>query len=187
MSQVKNRHPDPLDGVEDLYIQAILDASPEELRADLVAAGEDPRALIAGVDEIFRRAVADCGRHDDVVSSSAAGTVAAEVSDPFAAHDKAGLKVVARSFGCNQVFLGRLKDRIIHVEDLTSGFLARLAGALGINADGLAGFLAGSARVPATARFKSDTKPEAPAKQSLADAIEGSGLTEDQKRHIRSL
>lgn len=184
MTQERRERLDPLDGLEDLYIQAILDAPPGELRADLLAAGENPEALVAHVDEVFRMAVAGRGRHN---VASLAGTVPVEVPDPFAAHDKVGMKRVARSFGCNLMFLGRLKDRIVRVEDLSAGFLARLADALGTEAVVLSAFLAGSARIPTTARFKSDTKPEILDKQSLAEAVEGSALTGEQKTHIMSL
>lgn len=94
---------------------------------------------------------------------------------------------MARRFGCNLNFLGRLKDRLVRVEDLSAGFLARLAEALGTGADELARFLAGPARVPAAARFKSDVKPEAAGKQSLAEAMESSDLSDEQKRYLASL
>lgn len=202
MSQEKPNHPEAIDAVEDLYIQAILDASPEELRVELLALGEDPDALVAGVDAAFKRAFASCARTDASHAEGTSATVepsefdvrsdlpnpgTAGAPDPFASHDKFGLRGVAKNFGCNLNFLGRLKDRLIRTEDMSAGFLAYLAEALGTAADLLAEFLSGPPQVPAAVRFKSDGKPEVSEKQSLADAIENSGLTEDQKRHLRSL
>lgn len=202
----QSRNPGALDAVENLYVEAILDASPEELRAELLAAGEDPEALIDAVGETFRKAVAACHEvpGQQVESRLTAGfrTSAGTVTegkaafgstpvraapDPFASHDKSGLKAVAKAFGCNMNFLGRLKDRLVRIEDLSSGFLAALAEALGTGAEILERFLAGPAQVPLTARFKSDGKPAAVEKQSLAEAMEGSGLTDEQKRRLGSL
>lgn len=185
-----------LDALDDLYIEGILAASPEELRAELLALGEDPDALVAIADAAFERAYASCApetRIAPALAASAAEGARAVVSaaeggiDPFAVRAEGGLRGVARSFGCNLNFLGRLKDRLIRVEDLSADFLARLAEALGTRADELAQFLAGPARVPMAARFKSNGKPEAVGKQSLAEAIESSGLSDEQKRHLASL
>ena len=45
-----------LDALDDLYIEGILAASPEELKAELLALGEDPDALAAVADAAFARA-----------------------------------------------------------------------------------------------------------------------------------
>jgi len=107
--------------------------------------------------------------------------------DPFAAHDARGLRSIAKAFGCNVLFMGRVKDRMIRIEDLTRGFIGKLAGLLGTTSDALADFLAGPSQVPASARFKSDTKPATVEKQSLAEALDTSGLTPEQKQHLSSL
>lgn len=178
-----------LDALDDLYIEGILAASPEELKAELLAIGEDPDTLVVIADAAFERAHAACAADACPAPTAVASAAPAAEGgiDPFAARAEGGLRGVARSFGCNLNFLGRLKDRLIRVEDLSAGFLARLAEALGTGADELARFLAGPARVPAAARFKSDGKPEAVGKQSLAEAIESSGLSDEQKRHLASL
>jgi hypothetical protein len=178
-----------LEALDDLYIEGILAASPEELKAELLAIGEDPDTLVAIADAAFERAHAACVADTYPAPTAAAPAASASEGgiDPFAVRADGGLRGVARSFGCNLNFLGRLKDRLIRVEDLSAGFLARLAEALGTGADELARFLAGPARVPVAARFKADGKPEAVGKQSLAEAIESSGLSDEQKRHLASL
>ena len=178
-----------LDALDDLYIEGVLAASPEELDAELLAIGEDPDMLVAIADAAFERAHATCAAATcpaPTVTASAAA-MAENGIDPFAVRTDGGLRGVARSFGCNVNFLGRLKDRLIRAEDLSAVFVARLAEALGTGPDELARFLAGPARVPANARFKSDVKPEAREKQSLAEAIESSALSDEQKRHLASL
>ena len=182
-----------VDALDELYVEGILAASPEELEAELLAIGEDGDALVALADSAFERALASCapegcvapGSIETAPSHEGLGRIGA--NDPFAARFEGGLRGVARSFGCNLNFLGRLKDRLIRAEDLSDGFRARLAEALGTGVDELGAFLAGPATVPAAARFKADAKPEAVEKQSLADAIESSGLNDDQKRYLASL
>lgn len=191
MNREMNKDERFLDALDDLYIEGILAASPEELQAELLAIGEDPDTLVAIADAAFERAHAACAADTCAApAADAARSVARAIEgaiDPFAMRADRGLRGVANSFGCNLNFLGRLKDRLIRVEDLSAGFLARLAEALGTGADELARFLAGPARVPVAARFKSDGKPEAVKKQSLAEAIESSGLSDEQKRHLTSL
>ncbi|KQP32829.1 hypothetical protein [Methylobacterium sp. Leaf100] len=107
--------------------------------------------------------------------------------DPFAAHDARSLRIAAKAFGCNVLFMGRIKDRMIRFEDLTRGFIETLAGSLGTTAETLAAFLSGPSLVPATARFKSEGKPSVAEKQSLTEAMETSHLTPEQTRHLSSL
>lgn len=154
-----------------------------ELAEELGSAAWRTEPECAAVDEGKARAALDTFAK---IEAALVPTAPAAV-DPFAAHDARSLKGVAKAFGCNMNFLGRLKDRLVRVEDLTAGFVAALAAALDVGTQTLADFLAGPPKVPATASFKSDGKPAATAKQSLADALDGSGLTDEQKHHLRSL
>lgn len=176
------------EALEASFIQDILDMPPETLRAELSAIGQDPDAMIAEVDSALKKAMESCrtmaSAPDDV---GTAETRPSSPSDPFAAHDVRSLRAVSGAFGCNMNFLARLKDRLVRTEDLSEGFLAALAEALGSRADALARFLAGPAQVPAGARFKADGKPVATEKQSLAEALDASGMPEDRKRRLLAL
>lgn len=178
------------DGAIDHRLGAYVRLYPEyaaeltELAEELGSAAWFTEPDCAAVDEAKARTALDAFARIEAALVPAAPAAAV---DPFAAHDARGLKGVAKAFGCNMNFLGRLKDRLVRVEDLTAGFVSALAAALDVGAQTLAGFLAGPPRVPASASFKSDGKPAATEKQSLADALDGSGLTDEQKRHIRSL
>lgn len=188
MSTSGTDHGDKRDALEAALIQDILDMSPEALRAELSALGQDPDAMIAEVDVVLKKAIGHCR------AVTADGDAAAHVEDvrsplpdPFAMHDVRGLRAVSSVLGCNMNFLGRLKDRMVRTEDLTHGFLAKLAEALGSHVDALSEFLSGPAQVPAGARFKADGKPAATEKQSLAEALDASGMPEDKKRRLLAL
>lgn len=192
--------------LEDFYVQAVLDASGDELRAEAIAMGEDPEVMIAEATAAFQATLARCAistetwpdaedpigaplHARDAVSASVPGghVAATEPLDPFATLDARSLRAAAASFGCNTNFFGRLKDRLIRIEDLTDGFVAALAGALEVSPAALVRFLEGPARVPLAARFKSDGKPTAADKQSLAEALEASGMTDEQKHRLGAL
>ena len=178
------------DGAIDQRLGAYVHLYPEyaaeltELAEELGSAAWRTEPECAAVDEGKARAALDTFAKIEAGLVPAAPVAAV---DPFAAHDARSLKGVAKAFGCNMNFLGRLKDRLVRVEDLTAGFVAALAAALDVGTQTLADFLAGPPKVPAAASFKSDGKPAATAKQSLADALDGSGLTDEQKHHLRSL
>lgn len=142
-------------------------------------------AAAAAQLERFKKLEERFGR---TVAPTASDTAhASSTLDPFAALDSAGLQRVALNFGCTILFIGRLKDRVIRAEDFTVGFLNSLAAALNTTKNVLEVFLSGPARVPAAVRFKADEKPIIGAKQSLGEALDTSGLTDAQKRHLASL
>jgi hypothetical protein len=68
-----------LDALDDLYIEGILAASPEELKAELLAIGEDPDTLVAIADAAFERAHAACAA-DACPAPTAAAPVASTPS-----------------------------------------------------------------------------------------------------------
>jgi hypothetical protein len=62
-------------------IDSILSASPEDLRAELREAGEDPDALVAAADEVFRAVGDHCAREKlDAAKAAAAAFRAKQTS-----------------------------------------------------------------------------------------------------------
>ena len=51
-----------LERIEDAWIRSILEASADEIRAEIKEAGEDPQAYVALADAMLREAVERCGR-----------------------------------------------------------------------------------------------------------------------------
>jgi hypothetical protein len=58
----KSQHEWELRQIEDALIDSILDASPDELRAELTEAGEDPDAYIALADQVAKDVRDRCAR-----------------------------------------------------------------------------------------------------------------------------
>jgi hypothetical protein len=64
--------------IEDAIIDSILTASPEDLRADLHEAGEDPDALVRAADEVFRSVADRCAREKLEAAKAAAAAFRAK-------------------------------------------------------------------------------------------------------------
>lgn len=106
---------------------------------------------------------------------------------PFEGFTVKDYRAVAANLGVNTSFVQRLRDRLIEVEDFSNGLLEAIAAAVGTNLEAMKDFLAGVPPAPATRMFKADEKPSYPAKQSLQQALDDSGLDEDQKHRLLSL
>ena len=157
-----------------------------ELAGELALLEVDPAPECAAVDEAV--AGAALAQFLQIEARLAAEQALPEPpADPFATLDPRGFRQTAQAFGANVVFMGRLRDRLIRSEELSRGFITRLAEVLGTTADALAAFLAGPPRLPAQALYKADGKPEARDKWTFAQALDGSNLTDEQKRHLASL
>lgn len=181
------------DGAAGERLEAFVRRFPE-YEAELVELAEelgwvdwDDAPDCAAVDEAMAQAALERFARVEAGLVSTPATPAAAAADPFAALDPRGFRRAATAFGASVMFIGRLKDRLIQAEDLTTGFVARLAQVLDTRADALAAFLSGPPRVTAGMRFKADGKPQAMKKQSLAEALDSSNLTAEQKRHLSSL
>lgn len=108
-------------------------------------------------------------------------------ANPFAGLNPKSLREVAERLGANTLFVIRLRDRLVRIEDFTTGLLAEIARALGTRVEIVRGHLAGEPQVAAGRMFKADGKPGGVEKQSLAQALEDSNLSDEQKRRLLSL
>lgn len=177
------------DGPPEAHLDAFILRFPEfenelmELAEELSLDAAGDLSECAPVDE--RRAAASRRNlaeiEDGIAGRSATPGV---VADPFAG---CTLKAAAAAFDCSVLFLARLRDRVVRSEELSVGFVAALARALTASVEDVAAYLALPSRIPAGASFKSDGKPEATGKQGFLEALDTSGLSEEQKRRLSSL
>ena len=112
----------------------------------------------------------------------------ANVDNPFLSLDKNGFRAVAQQLHANTVFVGKLRDRQIEPSTMTPGFLQAVGTALKAPLDVVIAHLNAGQSMHMTPQFhKSEEKPHVVARQSFADAVRGSGLDEEQQRHLLSL
>jgi hypothetical protein len=69
-----NRDERELSNLEDALIESILNATPDELRADLIEAGENPEDLLLSADQAFQQAADRCAKEKLEAAKSAAAT-----------------------------------------------------------------------------------------------------------------
>lgn len=123
--------------------------------------------------------------------SKPAPTTAAQktnVDNPFLSLDRNGFRAVAHELHANTVFVAKLRDRQIEPTTMTPGFLQAVSAALKAPFEVVIAHLKAEQSVHMTPQFhKSEEKPHVVARQSFKDAVQGSGLDEEQQRHLLSL
>ena len=165
-----------------------------EYREALVALSVE--LLVSPVDETVQEA--------NVVSEESIGNVwskfqsllnpsdpvsirSSSVENPLAKLDQKSFISLAKSLGVSRAFLARLRDGTIVMATIPAKFIDSVSGALEIGADTLRSALQAPPTISTQARFKSDNKPTAEAQITFDEAIESSGLSEDQKEQMKAM
>ena len=107
---------------------------------------------------------------------------------PFAAMARNQYRALAARLNVNLLFLNRLRDGQIKRETIPVAFLNLLAAGLNVAIGVAEGYLGQGPRAQASAQFyKSEKKPEVGPQQSFEEAVQSSGLTEEQQSYLLSL
>lgn len=107
--------------------------------------------------------------------------------NPFVSLDRNGIRDFGRRLNANNVFVMKLRDRQIEGATMTPGFKHRVAQELPAPLDVVIAHFADGAQLQSATHFKSDQKPEAGAKQTFEEAVQSSGLSDEQQRYLRGL
>jgi hypothetical protein len=106
---------------------------------------------------------------------------------PFEGSSPKELRRLTEKLNVSPLFLAKLKDRVIDARTMSDSFLLWLSGSLGQTADALRVYFQSDTRMAKGLAFKADSKPEGKTKQSFSEALETSGLTEEQKQMLRDV
>ncbi|MDE2679515.1 MAG: hypothetical protein OXI76_16575 [Gemmatimonadota bacterium] len=111
------------------------------------------------------------------------------VENPFSDLGLREFRAVANGIGANTVLVAKLRDRQIDPTTISDGFKRRVSKELEVPVEVLTAHLeAGATETPGSRQFyKADRRPRQGERQSFADAVRGSGLTDEQQRHLLSL
>lgn len=111
------------------------------------------------------------------------------VENPFSDLDRLEFRAVAEGIGANTVLVNKLRDRQIDPTTISNGFKRLVSNELKVPVDVLVAHLEASPTVTQASRqfYKADDQPRQGGRQSFADAVRGSGLTDEQQRHLLSL
>lgn len=114
-------------------------------------------------------------------SPTPAVTVASNV---FAGISGAAFPKLAARLGVTPVFLIKLRDGLIETAGFPRAFVKQIADAVGHDVAAVRALLEGPASIPAGTMAKADAKPEAGAKITFEEAVQTSGLSDDQRRRL---
>ena len=111
------------------------------------------------------------------------------VENPFSDLNRREFRAVANGIGANTVLVAKLRDRQIDPATISDGFKRHLSKELEVSVDVLTAHL--EADPTGTSEglqfYKADHRPRQGGRQSFADAVRGSGLTDEQQRHLLGL
>ncbi len=144
-------------------------------------------AEAASALSVFQNALFNARNVAASAAVEAAGDIRA-VENPFAGLGREDMKAVIADLKANAVFIMKLRDRTIFADTLTDGFMRRVGEILGKSLKQMAiHFQAAQTVAPLRQSFKADDKPVVGAKQTFEEALQNSGLTEEQQAYLRSL
>lgn len=122
-----------------------------------------------------------------VVQETGARETVSDASNPFSSLSRAEFRGLAGRLNANAVFVGKLRDRQIDPDTMTSGFRKRVADELTAPLDVVVVHFAARQSTPIGQYFKAEGKPSVGAQQSFEEAVRNSGLTEEQQRYLLGL
>jgi hypothetical protein len=105
----------------------------------------------------------------------------------FASFDRDGIQSLATGMNASVLFIIKLRDRVIAPETISLGFKRKLAEEVQAPLEAVIAHLAGPRVVQASAFFKADQKPQAVGQQTFEEAVQQSGLTDEQRTYLLSL
>lgn len=110
-----------------------------------------------------------------------------DAPNPFSGLSRGEFRGFAGRLNANAVFVGKLRDRQIYPDTMTSGFRKRVADELTAPIDVVVAHFAARPPTPTGQYFKAEGKPLVGAQQSFEEAVRNSGLTEEQQRFLLGL
>src|SRR3981189_817772 len=109
------------------------------------------------------------------------------VANPFASLDRERFRALASRIDANAVMISKLRDRLIDPATIPRGFCDYLAEEMDEPVDALIAHLYAPPEVSSARQlYKAEGKPALTARQSFEEAVAGSGLSEEQRRHLLS-
>ena len=111
------------------------------------------------------------------------------VENPFTGLDRQEFRKLAGRIGANTVLVAKLRDRQIDPTTISDGFKRHVSKELEVPVELLAAHLEASPKETQGSRqfYKADHRPRYGDRQSFGDAVRGSGLSDEQQRHLLGL
>lgn len=188
LDAIIRRFPQHAEILTDFAVELAMDA----LRGDDEAEAQEDAINLDHVSAVVSRAMSrfqnrlHAGRQ---VSTSLADRdlSATDIVNPFVSLDRTAFRSLGTRLGANTVFVAKLRDRQVDLSGMSDGFRRKVADELRAPIEVVVAHFAAGQALTGRQFFRAEGKPEAGEKQSFADAVRSSGLTEDQQRLLLSL
>jgi hypothetical protein len=167
----------------ELALNALSEAASDEDIAPLNDADRVSPAVSRALSRFYNRrhAIAQGAADQDKIEFKSA-----EALNPFVHMDRKAFRAFADRIGANNVFVQKLRDRQIDADTLTPGFKQWMSDELPAPLEVVvAHFAAGrGASAGVSQFFKADGKPDPTKRQTFAEAVASSGLSEEQQQRL---
>jgi hypothetical protein len=180
------RYPQHADALTEFAIELAIDALMDrDTEQDIPVDPDTISPVVSRVMSQFQNRLYGCRQARTATPPARAAT--AFVANPFAPLDRAGFRALASRIDVNAAMLSKLRDRQIAPVTIPKRFCTFVADEMDIPEEALTAHLFAVPEISQARQFyKAEGKPVATARQSFEQAVQNSGLSEEQQRRLLS-
>ncbi|MCF2523217.1 hypothetical protein [Bradyrhizobium sp. G127] len=186
LDEFVRRYPQHADALTEFAVELAVDALlHDDDEFDVPADPDAVSPVVSRVMSRFENRLFEVQQESTGRSSARMATAAAV--NPFVALDREGFRALASRLNVNTVLLSKLRDRQIDPATIPGRFRRHVAEEIEEPFDVIETHLCAPQEAAISRQFyKSDGKPSTQPRQSFEDAVQNSGLSQDQQRHLLS-
>jgi hypothetical protein len=186
LDEFVRRYPQHADALTDFAIELAIDALQHgDGDLDIPADPDAISPVVSRVMSRFQNRLFEMSQKWTAAPSARVATT--PVINPFAALDRAGFRALASRIDVNTAMLSKLRDRQIDPVTIPKGFCRFAADEMDIPEETLTAHLFAVPKISQARQFyKAEGKPIVTARQTFEQAVQNSGLSDDQQRRLLS-
>jgi hypothetical protein len=186
LDEFVRRYPQYADTLTDFAIELAIDAlqhGDDDL--DILADPDAVSPVVSRVMSRFQNRLFEMSQKRTVTPSARVATM--PVVNPFAELDRAAFRALASRIDVNTAMLSKLRDRQIDPLTIPKGFCKLAADEMDIPEETLTAHLFAVPEISQARQFyKAEGKPSVTARQTFEQAVQNSGLSDEQQRRLLS-
>ena len=174
-------YPQYAEALTELAIELVLDS----VHAEKPCAVEDANAASPAV----MRAISHFENYSYELNKGIPTHSMNVITNPLLTLGRDGFRALAARLHANNAFIIKLRDRLVEPNSVIArtGFCREISEQLNVSEEAIFSHLKANPAIPAGQYYKSDNKPAIVKQESFEEAVQNSGLTEEQQRYILSL
>lgn len=182
LDEFARRYPAYATEITDFAVELVLDIEDElSKKVEPITENGFQSSLITRVMSRFQNELFSLDQDKSV--SEGSKLLSTRVANPFSCLSRESFRALAVSLGVNNVFLTRLRDRLIVPTTIPEQFLRKVAEKLQIEVQVLVSHFSAAPEVRCGAQyFAAKERPHVVTQQTFEEAISNSGLNEEQMK-----